>query len=433
MTFKERVPNILVKSLDFMRRRWKEYAKHERKHSPNSASLAEYEEQCKQIIGEISKLRYEIMTNKPLIRLDDPLPDRNHWNNQLGLMIKRIDDQELTYFDSPMLFTECYVYRRLNSFLANRPLFRSFDPFLEQKRAVLHHSIDATQVLSEHLFLIPESLKSNRTTIKEEFSNFLQFCLWGNKADLSLSGGERIAQTTHLFADLAANQSKILCNDSDAIWKFFESWLQSPPNGAKRQFDIVLDNSGFELICDLTFLVMLYQTGLLKENQSVVRFMVKQMPWYVSDTINADLAYTIMYLCKDNQPPTVRQFGEFVRHKFTTNDWKVVIEPYWTYPNDYSDMARIDPLLYQDISKSDCVMFKGDLNYRKLVGDIDWPHTTTFEAALRGFSPTNLISLRTIKFDPVVNLESEEMVESLPDNWFFSGEYALIHFLPKKL
>ena len=33
-----------------------------------------------QVVGRLSKLRYELMTNKALVKLDDGLPDCDRWN-----------------------------------------------------------------------------------------------------------------------------------------------------------------------------------------------------------------------------------------------------------------------------------------------------------------------------------------------------------------
>jgi hypothetical protein len=46
-----------------------------------------------------------------------------------------------------------------------------------------------------------------------------------------------------------------------------------------------------------------------------------------------------------------------------------VAPAYWTLPYDYAAMAARDPRLYADLGGAALVVFKGDLNYRKLVGD----------------------------------------------------------------
>lgn len=82
-------------------------------------------------------------------------------------------------------------------------------------------------------------------------------------------------------------------------------------------------------------------------------------------------------------------------------------------------------------------MLLGDLNYRKLIGDINWPPLTTFKHALRAFHPTKVVALRTLKCDCISGLSSEyekHIDENDKDNdyytsanyWQVSGKYAVI-------
>ena len=91
-------------------------------------------------------------------------------------------------------------------------------------------------------------------------------------------------------------------------------------------------------------------------------------------------------------------------------------------------MLVVAPDLYAQLAASDLVIFKGDLNYRKLVGDLDWARTTPFDQALGDFRPTKVLALRTLKADVVVGLKegvATKLDQSCPD-WMTNGQYAVI-------
>lgn len=96
------------------------------------------------------------------------------------------------------------------------------------------------------------------------------------------------------------------------------------------------------------------------------------------------------------------------------------------------ELIKEAPDLYLDLTKSDLVIFKGDLNHRKLTYDCQAPGDTTFDAAIGplasqpGAPP--VCTLRTIKSDVVVGLptgKAEELDQSEP-GWKITGKYAVI-------
>ena len=72
--------------------------------------------------------------------------------------------------------------------------------------------------------------------------------------------------------------------------------------------------------------------------------------------------------------------------------------------------------------------FQGDLNYRKLTGDIEWATDTKFEHALQEFRPAPLLAVRTVKGGPVVGLlpDQNKSISSVDQDWNTTGDYGMI-------
>lgn len=111
-----------------------------------------------------------------------------------------------------------------------------------------------------------------------------------------------------------------------------------------------------------------------------------------------------------------------------------LIAEFWTEPWPYWDMKERAGGLFELLSSSGLVIFKGDLNYRKLTGDVKWPVSTSFETALgplgRSFP---LLSLRTNKADVVVGIDQAvaDKLDEKGEKWRINGRYALVSFLNK--
>jgi hypothetical protein len=93
-------------------------------------------------------------------------------------------------------------------------------------------------------------------------------------------------------------------------------------------------------------------------------------------------------------------------------------------------MEQRAPDLYEELKQLSFLILKGDLNYRKLVGDREWNPTTEFRKALMGFAPTTFLALRTLKAETVAGI-SQEILQSLENKfggdktWMVSSEYAV--------
>ena len=126
--------------------------------------------------------------------------------------------------------------------------------------------------------------------------------------------------------------------------------------------------------------------------------------------------------------PAMQNLGLRWQNRLKDGSFRYTTHRYWTSPLDFAAMPELCPELYNQLTQADLLVFKGDLNYRKLVGDLAWPATASFERALRGFCPAPLVALRVCKSDVTVGLLSEaaERLTSSQPDWMVLGKYAVI-------
>ena len=244
----------------------------------------------------------------------------------------------------------------------------------------------------------------------------------------------------------AASEAKIVVNDTEKAWKKLMTLRDS---GCKNvRVDFVLDNSGFELYADLMFAAFLLKTNLAQK----IKLHGKDIPYMVSDVMLKDFHILLKDLkdrsffpvdSESEESKAFDQFADDISTFFTNNQIEFEADSFWTTDLDY---WNIDPSenkyngakVYKDLLKSNLVIFKGDLNYRKLTGDRAWPRTTAWNVAI-GPLATNgitLLSLRTCKADVQVALPTglDEGLTQLWEKdhpgqgswWCCSGKWAVI-------
>ncbi|CAA7262587.1 unnamed protein product [Cyclocybe aegerita] len=415
------------------------------------------------IIEKLSKLKYEMARDKPLVLIpDDGEPHVDTYNSELAALAK---DSRDTWFTAPWLFAECYLYRLLRSFFVQTDHWASIDPFQEQKMKTFAQSGKAIYQIAttmHELEVDRAALRADPEKLGVLFNEMIQMCLWGNATDLSLLthlSQEDIAHLQSVGKEARAARSKfILRGDEDAVWAHIKG-LEGKEEAQKR-VDFVLDNSGFELFTDLVFadFLVTYTPYVTK-----VVFHPKLIPWFVSDVTPPDFKTTFDALEDASSffsSPTFSPSDSETTHMHTMvsrwqsylasgvfslsvpvetplggggkDDEEVKAAEFWTSPYPYWDMRTRSPGAFESLRGSGLVIFKGDLNYRKLTGDVAWPAWTSFNEALGPLAGSfPLLSLRTNKADVVVGVEKAvaERLDARGEKWRVDGRYALISFL----
>lgn len=381
----------------------------------------------KKAISLLSKLRNELQTDKPIIPLVAKFVDTDIWNQYLEHQGRLLDEsgEKPRWFYSPWLFVECYLYRRIHEAIIQSPPIDNFDVFKESKEQNFFESQESIGSLCTYLRELMSTQDAlDEQQLKNEFFKFLQISLWGNKCDLSLSGGETSPQKTNIISSLEDLKPFILINDMERLWSLLSRYKRAEGSPAVR-VSFVLDNSGFELLTDLVLADFLLASNLATE----ICFYGKMIPWFVSDATVHDFKW-LMEQAKLSGHKWVSKCGELWGKYLETGQWVYRDHIFWTLPHEFCAMAQVAPDLYAELQQAQLVLFKGDLNYRKLTGDRKWEFTVPFHQALNGFHPTPLCSIRTLKAEVQVGLQpgqGEQLCASEP-TWLTTGKYGVFQF-----
>lgn len=277
--------------------------------------------------------------------------------------------------------------------------WKSYDIFARQKMSTFRSSRPAVlELATKYKELILQMEAGHKAGKSEEeieeadkvlFMEMCEICLWGNATDLSLLTSLTYEDIQKLQGADArkASEKNILVNDLPAAYDLLK---KAKKDGKKeRRVDIVLDNAGFELYVDLILAGYLLSAGLA----TTIVLHPKNFPWFVSDVTPADFGALLNALAnaqsfystpsedeeRDGKTPASLSEKEVDELTFLFERWsefhgegQLMLRPnrFWTEGGSYWRLPSSEPRLFEDLKESELVIFKGDLNYRKLVGDV---------------------------------------------------------------
>ena len=339
-----------------------------------------------------------------------PLTDGHDWDEYTAVY------EGQNWLTPPWFFSETYFYRRIleaTGYFGNGPT-AGHDPFASQKKQGLIATMPATRALATRL-----SNWLAHGWQEESFANLLAIDLWGNQADLSLWPSDAGEKPDH--ADSASQQEHLLSDNTTAVTHHLTARLQDDPT---TRLDFLIDNAGFELIGDLVLADYLLSSNACQ----TVRFHLKIHPTFVSDAMIGDVQATIAYLQAD-EDEHVRAMGGRLATLVGKGRFQLHTHPYWTSP---LPGWKIPADLRADLAAADLIISKGDANYRRLLGDLHWPHTTPFDDVVR-YLPTPLVALRTLKSDVLIGLKpgQQAVLDQKDPEWLINGRWGLIQFSDK--
>lgn len=273
------------------------------------------------------------------------------------------------WYDQAFLAAEDEFYRAVLDvvgYFGDGP-WRGVDPFGPVKRAELD-SAAATQELTA------------LAAVADDLPRLLLASLWGNRADLGF-----------LVTGQEAADAQLLVDDREAL-----------ADRIGGRVTVIADNAGRELLADLALIDHLLRSG----RASSLVLHVKPAPCFVSDALLPDVLAALDRMSATN-----------LRDALRTGQWEIRTDPFWFSPRPFTELPEH---LRAELASSRLVICKGDLNYRRLVGDRHWPATDSF-AERTSYFPAPVAALRTAKSEVVVGLR-----EPLSAADRVSGRFGLI-------
>jgi len=370
------------------------------------------------LLPEIAPRLEALITDIPQGRIrsikDIGAPDVRVWNRDIQIYAGK------NWLEPPWFFTEHYFYRRVMEaigYFQNGP-GSGLDPFAFQKQQGLEVSRTAIRELATRVASWTRSGGDQQALI-----NLLYLDLWGNQADLSMWPAEGDLKPDH--DDLDQANAFLLDDRAAEVVDYIFETFQIYQNRNGLRIDFMVDNAGFELVSDLVFADYLLTSGIAK----TVRLHVKPHPTYVSDAMVKDVHNTLDFF-EGDVDPQVNALGFRLVDYWNRDQLQVRDNYFWTSPLPGWEM----PLpVVQELSLSNLVISKGDANYRRLLGDLDWPYTTPFTDILTYF-PAPIVALRTVKAELACGLQpgQAERVATLDPDWMIDGRWGLVQFCSPK-
>ncbi|MBC8447465.1 MAG: DUF89 family protein [Chloroflexi bacterium] len=360
------------------------------------------------IVQALEALQEEL-ASRPLQRLREQAPDAGFWNRELA----RYKGQ--TWLEVPWYFAEAVFYRRLLEavrYFQPGP-WQGHDPFGKRKR---EQETLAVQCLAASWGQLAEVEPETAGEL------LLHSCLWGNRADLSYHS---VAQQARGGLADSEERRHLLIDHTDAARQLLA--------GGLHRVDVIADNAGMELLCDLALADFLLVQGWA---QAVV-FHLKDRPFFVSDAMPADVQALVATLQVTSdvamQELGARLHGHLaaqrlvLRADFPEEDSG---RGFWTSTRMFRELP---PRLRKELQNADLVILKGDANYRRLLDDRHWPHTTRLEE-VTGYFPAPFLTLRTLKAELMVDLQpgqADKLAAADPD-WLINGKRGIIQLVEGK-
>ncbi|MBN1565278.1 MAG: DUF89 family protein, partial [Anaerolineae bacterium] len=260
---------------------------------------------------------------------------------------------------------------------------------------------------SDHLWELLDAALAIEGDFAVKLFELTGFALWGNRVDLSHPAGTLAGQT--------AAEDDLLVDDRDRV----VAYLDAQRAGANTAtIHVVQDNTGTELAMDLVLIDFLLANGY------PVMLHLKSHPTFVSDTTIPDVWQMLEAMTARGDQAAA--LADRLRLAWAEERLRLAAHPFWVSSQFMRDLPAS---LRQIFAEATLVILKGDVNYRRAVGDtVEW-EDVSWMAVMEHF-PAPILALRSIKCDVVVGVPAAITgpLDAHDPSWRLTGQYGVIQW-----
>ena len=347
------------------------------------------------IQSKLMTLRSEL-TSGQIRLLEEETEDKPTWDHDIRPWLGK------TWLEIPWYLAEAFFSRRVleaTGYFHPGP-WQNKDPFQKLKDAEIQKALP---------FFTQSYLETRTEPSPENFKKIIKDALWGNQVDLSNLDKEL---STHVRPE-----GKLLRDDTLEAYDFL----------TEKPADIIyfFDNVGKELYFDLAALDYLLQNKFAAS----ITCLLKNQPFFVSDVMEKDFMQALDQLLSSEESQ-LKNLAHRLKAALAEGSIRIQTPPFLTTGRMYRQLPDHLKALLHD---ADLALLKGEVNYRRLVGDRHWDAITPIGRAA-GYFPATFLSLRTIKAELLLGLTEAQMdrlAREAEPGWMITGDWGLITFLNK--
>ncbi|KAG6622035.1 uncharacterized protein IUM83_07458 [Phytophthora cinnamomi] len=368
------------------------------------------DEQCRRLMQLADD-----MVNDAVIPLPSQYPQESAKSPTSAQWETLLAGKGYTWQNSPWFMCEQYMFHLV--LLLAEYYSTGVDPFHPSKVAELQE--ETPWALLQTAVGLSAQEEASSQSHHDQLKRFMKLCLWGNKADGCYK--EVKDTVSGAGASLVFDDALLLVDHCDKVITFLEQKASETGDAKSLGVQYINDNSGTELLLDLALADHLLAHGWCGK----VTLNVKVEPMYVSDATPSDVLEHIAEMQRESRTPEVQALGKRLAG-YVKNE-QLVVRPdiFWNRYTYYWEM----PIELQNrlVREATLVIIKGDLNYRRLLGDRLWPPSTPVEEAVP-FFPAPFVSFRTLKSNPVVGIPADivDKLEKEDVKWRYNGKRGTI-------